>query len=241
MNGKHVRPSIIGLAIGLLISAGCVNLPIQPELSTGTVWGYLELRPSKGVEPGKKDGGSYGDRRLRDVEFVDYENVEFGVVYTEGDLPSSDGTTLTIQASRFGPRLASNFGAVGLNGKVVVRNSDGVRHLISCPQTGFLKSVEPADQVEVFPDGEGELSIFVVDISGMKATVFVCSGPYSVASEHGRWELSNLSPGKHILRAWHPRFPVVSREVEVQENVIHKIDMAISINIADTDSIIGNH
>ena len=59
-----------------------------------------------------------------------HENVKFAVVSTDGDLPLSDYTTLTTQASRFGPRLDSNFAAVGLSGKVIIRNSDQVRHLI---------------------------------------------------------------------------------------------------------------
>ena len=74
------------------------------------------LVPPDGVDPVSGGGGSYGDRRMRDVVAVDYERPGFTVVYLE-DEPSPGGRVeFTIRASEFGLRLEPEVDVVGVGG-----------------------------------------------------------------------------------------------------------------------------
>ena len=61
--------------VAALVLLACAGVPDPPAPGTAQVWGHLRLVPREGVTPVGQGGASYGDRRLRDVEFVDYHVV----------------------------------------------------------------------------------------------------------------------------------------------------------------------
>ena len=80
------------------------------------------------------------------------------------------------------------------------------------------------------------MTVFVLDAPEVQATVFAVPGPYSVASKEGRWELGNLHPGSRTLHAWHPRFPPVSRTIQVIEDEVIRIDLDIGVDRLSDDA-----
>ena len=217
----------LGLA-GLAWLAGCVRVPPPPAPGTGTLWGYVHLVPRAGVTPGKRDYDSYADRRLRDVTFVDYSRPGFAVVYLDG--PPAGGTErVTITHALLRPSFAPQYGAVGTGGTVVVRNSDWLPHTVSCPTAKLLRRLAPGEEVAIVAGSAGPLPLFLLDAPGIEGVVFVAPGPYTVVSREGRWELRDLTPGPQEVRAWHPRLPGSSREIEIAPGVSRQVDVAIGV------------
>jgi len=59
----------------------------------------------------------------------------------------------------------------------------------------------------------------------MHAYVFVARSPYfAIVDREGRFEIGNLSPGRYVLKAWHPTLGVRSAAVEVTANGITRAD-----------------
>jgi hypothetical protein len=87
---------VLGLFRGWILAASALALaactlggPPRPPAGSGA-YGQLRLVPRAGVIPGRPSDASYGDRRLRDVTFVDYAHPGFAVVWAEGQ-PSPAG------------------------------------------------------------------------------------------------------------------------------------------------------
>ncbi len=230
------------MAIHILLAAalalGCASAS-PPAPGKGSAWGFLRLVPREGVAPGAGAAGSYGDRRLRDVEFVDYSRPGFAVVYAEGG-PSPGGTALLeIRASRLHVVLEPRYAAVGRGGTLVVRNATAASHVLSCPAARVLQRIEPGAAAEIPLLEAGEQPVFVLDAAGSPgsgATVFAAPGPYAITSERGRFELADLDPGRVRLRAWHPRFPPSSRWLTVAPDTATRIDLELGVDRMDEAS-----
>lgn len=220
---------ILPLALVALFS-GCVASPTQPVQGRGTLWGYVRLTPPEGVNPAKNSGAAYADLRLRDVTLVDYERPDFAVVYLDQVREPSGTARLMIRPSRFGLRLDPEMAAVGLFGSIEVVNSSEESALVSCPSANLLQELEPGSKIVIPAARPGLQEIFVLDSSGTQASVFVSSGPYTVISEQGRFELSDIPPGTSTLRVWHPRFPPLARQVEISPDVIQRMDLEMRID-----------
>jgi hypothetical protein len=214
---------------------GCAGVPEPPAPGTAQAWGHLRLVPREGVTPGDSSGGSYGDRRLRDVSFVDYSRPGFAVVYIEDREPPGGTLELAIRRSRLGTRIGPELGAVGAAGRLVVHNQTPESHLFSYPAAGVVQRIEPGQQVELAVAKAGEQGLFLLDVADSQATVFAAPGPFAVASSSGRFALSNLAPGRHRLRAWHPRFPPALRDVELAPDSSVEVDIELGVGRPEHD------
>ena len=74
-----MRHSWLATCLALACAAGS---PVAPAPGTSQAFGQVKLVPRAGLAAGH-GGASYGDARLRDVEFVDYSRPGFAVVYVE--------------------------------------------------------------------------------------------------------------------------------------------------------------
>jgi hypothetical protein len=220
-----------------VIAAGCATVP-APDAGTGTLWGFVNLQPRKGVHPGSQDGTAYGDRRLRDVEFVNYRNPDYAVVYVDGPSHGRETAAVTLGSTAAGPRFDSTYVAIGVGGDLAVRNADDHAHVFSCPSAGFLKRLDAGESTTLQVHAQGEMEVFVLDARAASATIFAVRGPYTVVSKNGRWALPGLAPGERDLHAWHPRFPVLSREVQVTENEATRVDLDIGVGTLEVDNIV---
>lgn len=211
------------------LHAGCSTVS-RPISGTGTLFGFVNLKPRHGVVPGLQGAASYSDRRYRDVEFVDYRYPSFAVVYIDGEPINGEVVNMTLRS--FGSVLGFDtpYAVGGVNSEIRVQNADKQPHTLSCPQAGFLKRLREGQEAIIPIKASGEMIVFVLDARGLQATVFAVPGPYSVVSKEGRWELNNLSIGRRTLHAWHPRFPPVSRTIHVLEDEVSRIDLDMGVD-----------
>lgn len=214
--------------IVLIVLLGCAGLPDPPAPGTAQVWGRVRLVPREGVTPGKPGSASYGDRRLRDVEFVDYSQPGFAVVYVEDDDPPAGVLEVEIRSSRLGVRIEPALAAVGSAGRVALHNDTPEAHVFSYPAAGVVRPIEPGERLELGVARAGEQGLFLLDAADVGATVFAAPGAYSVVSA-GRFALRDLTPGPHALRVWHPRFPPALRHVELAPDASLEVDFEIGV------------
>ena len=102
------------------LALACAGAPhADPE--TALVFGSVRLVPKAGAEVAP---AAYGDRRLRDVERVDYQQPGFSVVFADvkgGDAPAPASLALEARAGRV--RFEPAFAATDLAHGVVVTNA----------------------------------------------------------------------------------------------------------------------
>jgi len=208
----------------------CAGVPEPPAPGTSQVWGQLRLVPREGVSRGGAGGGSYGDRRLRDVEFVDYSQPGFAVVFVEAEPPPGGLLELAIRSTRVNTHLDPAIAAIGAAGRLVVHNATSAAHVLSYPAAGLVQRLEPDERVELALARVGEQGLFVLDVPDAEATIFAAPGPFSVVSQTGRFELRDLAPGRRELRAWHPRFPPTVESVELAADAQLRVDLEMGVS-----------
>ena len=125
------------LALALAAVACATGAPAPPTAGTGTAWGYLRLVPHEGVTPVKPGASPYADRRMRDVEFVDYSKPGFAVVHLDSGPSPRGSAALEIRTTGVRTRLDPPQVAVGAGGSVVVTNSADTAHVLSAPAIGL--------------------------------------------------------------------------------------------------------
>ena len=157
----------------------CVSTA-PPAPDTGTLWGYFTLKPREGVKPGGGDGSGYSDRRYRDVEYVNYRDPGFAVVYLEGPPPTVGAVNVTLEQTRRGLDFNTRYSAVGVGGTVNLKNLDRENHIFSCPMANFMRRLGPGENAAITIKNAGEYAIFVLDYPGTKTTVFAAPGPFSL-------------------------------------------------------------
>jgi hypothetical protein len=187
----------------------------------------VRLVPREGLTPGKAGSASYGDRRLRDVEFVDYSRPGFAVVYAEAPSPLGGDLAFAIRDSRVGTRIEPAHGAVGAGGRVIVRNESPNAQVVSYPAADLVRKVAPGESLEIAVPRAGEQGLFLIG-RPVEATVFAAPGPYTVVSASGRFAL-DLPPGPRRLRAWHPRFPTAAADVDLASGARVQVDFDLGL------------
>jgi hypothetical protein len=199
------------------------------------VFGTLQLVPHAGAPVPSGGGGSYGSRRMRDVELVDYSTPGFAVVYAGDDARPGGSAEIAIRDTRIEPRFEPSELAIGAGGRLTIINDTGDSHLLSYPAAGIFERIKSRSKLEIDVPEQGEQRMFLVDVMSAEATLFVAPGRYSVVSTSGEYELRNLEPGALELRAWHPRFPPVTRRVELAPDASVRVDLQMGVDVAPGD------
>jgi len=218
----------------LLALAACASGPEAAAPGTATVWGSLKLVPREGVTPAKPGSSSYGDRRMRDVEMVDYTHPGFAVVFVEAEpLPTGrvDIAIRTSRVTRFEPAMA----AAGAGASLVIENASEEAHVLSYPAAGLIRRLAPGETVELPIARAGEQGLFLLDQVDAAATLFAAPGPFAVISSTGGFELRGLAPGRYDVRAWHPRFPPAAQSVELAAGSRVQLDIEVGVGHAATE------
>jgi hypothetical protein len=233
-----IRPSVTRRRLaGVLLAAAAfacaTQSPAPPVSGTGTVWGHLRLVPHEGVTPIKPGASPYADRRMSDVQFVDYSKPGFAVVHLDTGPSPAGSAQLVIRTTGVRTRLDPEYAAVGAGGTLVVSNGSGAAHVLSAPAMGLVRRLEPGRQVEIAVPDAGEQSLFLLDVARSESTVFVSPGPFVVVGADGRFELSGLAPGSHALLAWHPRFPPVRTSVQIAPDSVVQLDLDMGVDQRD--------
>lgn len=229
----HFELSVLVWAI---LMAGCAGGPPLPAPGKATLYGRVVVEPHRGVTPGVPGTTVYTDRRLRDVEYVDYASPGAGVVYLEGSAGGGarpEGAVITLEGMALGsPRFTPELSAVPPAGRITLVNQDGVPHPVSCPEAGFLRTLGPSERVELPPLPRGPLTLFALDLPKASARIFVAPGPCTVTTGTGAWELRDVDPGSYTLRAWHPRFPPAALAVAATPGERREIEVRLRVEDA---------
>ena len=215
--------------VAALVLLACAGVPDPLAPGTAQVWGHLRLVPREGVTPVGQGGASYGDRRLRDVEFVDYVRPGFAVVYLQDEKPPGGLLEFSIRTSRVGTRIEPEHAAVGAGGRIVVHNASPDARVFSYPAAGLVRRIQPGESVELRVARVGEQGLFVLDAPDCRATVFAAPGAFDVVSASGQFALTDLKPGRRELRVWHPRFPPTVRHVELAPDSSVEVDLELGV------------
>jgi hypothetical protein len=220
------RP-VVGVALWAVLACAPPPPPVEP--GTGSLWGELVLVPHQGVVlPGAADA-SYGDPRLADVRLVDYSRPGFAVVYL--DAPASRaGARISIREAALGARLEPERAVIGAAGALEISNRTGAEQIVSCPELQRVRRLAPGETLELTPPAPGELHLHLLGGEPRSALVFASPGPFARVGDDARWQISGVTPGRAMLRAWHPRFPPLAREIEVRAGAAERIDLALGVD-----------
>lgn len=227
------------LVLLMALSLACANTGggSAPAPGKARVFGTLHLVPHTGVEvPSSSGGGSYGSRRMRDVQLVDYSTPGFAVVYVAEHATPGGSAEIAIRDTRVEPRFEPSELAIGAGGHIAVVNSSTTAHLLSYPAAQIFQRVAPGERVEIDVPQDGEQRLFLIDLPDAAATLFVAPGRYAVVSTSGDYELRDLDPGALELRAWHPRFPPVARHVELAPDANLRVDLQMGVDVAPDEA-----
>lgn len=218
------------LACGLGLA--CAGAPPQADPGSALVYGSVRLVPKAGAETAP---ASYGDRRLRDAERVDYQQPGFSVVFAEASGAGSGAAAAIALEERAGRvRFAPAVAATDLAHGVTITNATAAPHIVSAPEAGFVQSLAPGESVHVAPSEAGELELHALGASAAPAVVFVAPGAFAEVAADGSYELRGLAPGAVRIRAWHPRLPVSSGEsVELAAGQALRVDLEIGVDRAE--------
>ncbi len=212
------------------LTACATGSPPDPPAGSSTAWGFVRLVPREGVTPRAPGAASpYADPALRDVELVDYTRPGFAVIYLEGT-PSPEGTaSFQIRDGTLRPYLEPAHAAVGVGGTLRLTNASVRAHVLSFPDADLVRRLEPGEVLELLLPEPGEHPLFLLDEPEELGRLFVAPGRFAVASEAGRYELREISPGHLRLRAWHPRFPPISRDLELAPGRAERVDLELGV------------
>jgi hypothetical protein len=214
-----------------VLCLGCASAPSAPSPGTATVFGDLRLVPRDGVHvpAAGGDGGSYGDRKLRDVTLVDYARPGFAVVWLEGAPARGENARVTIRANEFETRLEPAWAALASGGTLELLNASPEAHTVSCPSLGVVKRLAPGESLALVVPETGAHALFLLDRPQVEGGVFAAPGPFAVPTQTGQYELRDVAPGHWKVHAWHPRFAPVARSADVDADETLRIDLEMGV------------
>jgi hypothetical protein len=212
----------------LFAIAACATSPPAPAPGTAALAGTVRLVPHEGLPSHAGGGDAYGDRRLRDARLVDYSKPGASVVYLDLGTRPGGSLALAIEDSVAGPRLAPRFDAVGAGGEVAIANRTKSDVVISIPSLERVERIAAGASLAVRAEQAGALEIFLLG-ADEPARVWVAPGPWTRPDARGRYVLTDLAPGHVTVRAWHPRLPSASAEVELRADETTALDFEIGV------------
>jgi len=171
---------------------------------------------------------------MRDVELVDYSQPGFVIVYLDGPLATDDAASsreraeLAIEQSPTGLRLVPQLAAVTVGGALVVENRTGDARALSLPALAHVELLAPGAKLEIAIENSGPVELFLVG-TREHATLWGSPGPWVRTDAAGRFAFRDVEPGRAVVRAWHPRFPSASREVEVRAGAVVTVELEIGV------------
>jgi hypothetical protein len=219
--------SAVFLALAACGLGACASRPATPAPGTAAVEGMVRLVPRDGA-PTPSGGGSYGDRRLRDVRLVDYSKPEASVVFLDTGSRPGGRIELAAEDAIAGARLAPRFAVVGAGGEIAIENRARRDVVVSVPGVEHVQRIAPGGQWVVSADRAGPLEVFLLGAEE-PARVWVSPGPWTQPDASGHFALLDLPPGHFTLRAWHPRLPSATAPVDLQAGATTTVNFEIGV------------
>ena len=150
------------------------------------------------------------------------------MVYLDAGQRPGGTERLAIEEGMGGVRLHPGTGAVGVGGKIVVENRAAREAVVSVPALASVYRIEPGAQITLDAERPGPFEVFLIG-SDEHATVWASPGPWTRVDRAGRFVLADLPPGSFTLRAWRPRFPSTSLDVQLEPDRITHVSLEIGV------------
>lgn len=95
-----------------------------------------------------------------------------------------------------------------------------------------MRKLAPGESASLTSLDEGEVPVYLLGLpASSSALLWVAPGARVEAGSSGRYTLRGLAPGRHEIRAWHPRMPPGrSVSVEVGQGEVRRVDLEIAID-----------
>jgi plastocyanin len=220
----HVRDAL--MAVAMIVAA--------PAVHAGVIRGTVRV-PSLG-QGGAPAPDPYAGRAsaMPMARSVPHGSVTDAVVFVESVSPAVD-SALAASAPR--PRLAQKDQSfvprvlpIAVGTTVDFPNLDPIYHNVFSPSPlkRFDLGKYPRGQSKSVTFGRpGVVNVYCDIHSDMEAFVLVLPHhAFTQPSASGAFELPSLPPGSYVLRAWHPDFHELRREVEVPANGDVSVDLS---------------
>ena len=170
------------------------------------------------------DTGSYGSKKLKFVQRINYDDMRDFVVYIKGPLAGSPTPTKVERIVQKDATFIPHVLPIMVGTVVEWPNEDSIYHNV------FSKSdVNPFD-LDLYKRGDppkkspaftkpGEVDVFCSIHSRMSCVILVLENPYfSISDSRGHYIITNIPPGHYTLVAWQERLPSDTREIVVPES-----------------------
>jgi hypothetical protein len=228
-----MRRALCTALVTLVLAGGtsCAGTGAPPAPGKARVFGTLRLVPHEGAPAPSGGSSSYGSIRLRDAGLVDYSTPGFAVVFANEGARPGGSVKVAIRDTAIEPRLEPDHFAIGDGGRITVENTSAAAHILSYPAAKLVRRLGRGERVEIEVARAGEQGLFLLDVPDASSTLFAAPGRFAVVSTAGTFELRDLEPGALELRAWHPRFPPVVREVELAPDTSLRVDLEMGVGI----------
>ena len=184
--------------------------------------------------------GAYSDRRLSRAKRVDYSHTKYAVVFVpSAPTPNRAPLDLAIRDASDGPRIEPAFASSTLASGIRVTNATQTERIVSAPAPGWLRRLAPGQTAQVEGLTAGELTLHLLGLpdaqTPVPSQVWIATGVTAEVESTGRYTLRGLEPGRHQLRAWHPRFPPSAvHTVELSRGAVQRIDLEIGVDSGDS-------
>lgn len=204
--------------------------------AAGTIKGSVK---AQGVEKASGGGAddSYGSRRYKFVEKVDYTKLQDFVVAIDqviegsGDAVTATNPIVVQRDASFEPHVLP----VAVGTGVKWPNKDDIYHnVFSMSETEEfnlgLYGKEKTPMI-VF-DKVGRVDVFCSIHTKMHCIILVLPNPYfALADARGNYTIRDVPAGTYRLKAWHERMPALVREVTVPAD--GEVDVNFVLGLTD--------
>jgi len=219
----------------LMLGAAAV-LAFVRDAGAGTIVGKVEARSSEragGAAAGSD--GSYGNRRYKFLERIDYDALrDFVVSIDRVSQPAPAKSPPRAVVSQRDGVFIPHVLPVVVGTEVEWANLDDIFHNVfsisdACGfDLGLYKRGDGAKMVRF--EVPGRVDVFCSIHTKMSCVVLVLPNPWFARSdERGRYVIKDVPPGTYRLKAWHERLPAQIKEVVVPEVGEVRVDFTLGV------------
>jgi plastocyanin len=227
-------------AVMVLAAHGAAGLAAQGARS-GTIQGHVRLmgpepgnaRIRMGADPMCNAFYRGGERPVQAIVVTDAKGDLANVfVNLDGKFPATPVPTTPVVIDQHGCIFTPRVIGARVGQPLQIKNSDTMTHTahsLTAKNNAFNVSQPKMGIVSTIPLKNEETMLRVTcDIhSWMTAYVGVLPHPYfSVSDTTGTFKIVNVPPGRYSIRAWHERYGVQTKTIEVKPGQTAAIDFA---------------
>jgi plastocyanin len=201
----------------------------------GSISGSVRAQGATPDDGAGGSAGSYGSRRYKFVERIDYTQLQDFVISLEGsDIGSSEaGASRTAKVVQRDASFDPHVLPIAVGTSVKWPNADDIYHnVFSMSDTkDFNLGLYGKEKTPVLLfDKVGRVDVFCAIHTQMHCIILVLPNPYfAMADARGRYVIKDVPAGTYRLKAWQERVPSKIKEVIVPPDGDVKVDFVLGL------------